>query len=245
MSQKKIRVRSITQVQRYMHRIAVCLVLGLLLMAGCYRKVCPTYASAFILDDSLRQLMFSPFRADSMPLPPPRIKKNQYYLIARMSDRKKHRSMRSIVAKKVYPTPLPKEETSIEVQDLGALQAETIRSTETTAPDTLNTIAEEDLYLGEEMDLTPQYLYGYDPNDNFNVEQEFYNRHFGHLLVAEEAEAAQEAAVVKESEIFEDIPDAYIEGSIVEEEEIEEELNEEDETEEEWLPEELPEEDEN
>ncbi|WP_370086664.1 hypothetical protein [Ekhidna sp.] len=28
-----------------------------------------------------------------------------------------------------------------------------------------------------------KYLYGYDPSDNFNVEQEYYNRYFGYKLV--------------------------------------------------------------
>lgn len=29
----------------------------------------------------------------------------------------------------------------------------------------------------------PKYLYGYDPADNFNVEQEYYNKHFGQRLI--------------------------------------------------------------
>lgn len=29
----------------------------------------------------------------------------------------------------------------------------------------------------------PKYRYGYDPSDNFNVEQEYYNKHFGQLLI--------------------------------------------------------------
>jgi hypothetical protein len=29
----------------------------------------------------------------------------------------------------------------------------------------------------------PKYLYGYDPSDNFNVEQEYYNKYFGEKLV--------------------------------------------------------------
>ncbi len=36
----------------------------------------------------------------------------------------------------------------------------------------------------EEEPKGPEYLYGYDPSDNFNVEQEYYNKYFGEYLLA-------------------------------------------------------------
>ena len=62
------------------------------------------------------------------------------------------------------------------------------------------------------------YLYGYDPTDNFSVEQEFYNSLFGYLflppreeeVVDEEAELANEGEEELSYETV-DIPGAYSE----------------------------------
>ncbi len=56
----------------------------------------------------------------------------------------------------------------------------------------------------------PKYLYGYDPKDNFNVEQEYYNKYFGEYLIAkpkkepEVPEAASDSTQVSPEPVVSD-----------------------------------------
>ena len=206
-----------------LHRVSVCLLVVLLLFSGCYRKLCPAYASAFILDDSVRRVIFSLFGEDSMPLPPPPVKKDKNGLIVKVSDRKKRKQMRIILAKKVYPLPSPTtEEVAVEASSLFA-------GTDTLLSQTDTLFSREDLPTADSTVVdsataSPMYRYGYDPKDNFNVEQDFYNKHFGHLFIAEEGEAASDTAQLKAKDEFKDIPTAYDPATFQEEEDSEEEI---------------------
>ena len=218
--------------------VAQLLLLSLLccwLSSGCYRKVCPSYASAFILDDSVRMARFALFGADSMPLPPPKVRKNKNHLIVRVSKRRKLRRMRTIKACKVYPIPRPREETTEERDSLLIATDSLI-----VADDSLSIVAQiepiDSLTFEEPIDtldtqglvaatdsLSTQYRYGYDPSDNFNVEQIYYNKYFGHLFIEQEASQKKDSTAISEEEEFDAIPDAYIEGSFQEENEEEDE----------------------
>ena len=65
----------------------------------------------------------------------------------------------------------------------------------------------------EETEATSPYLYGYDPEDNFNAEQEFYNSLFGQYLLApaqeEEVEEIVETDEIPDEEV--DVPEAFSE----------------------------------
>ena len=227
------------------HLFLPVLVVGMLVTSGCYRRVCPAYGSAFILDDSLLQDMFSLFGSDSMPLPPPRVRKDKNGLIVRVSRRRKERRARIIVARKMYPTPpeTAAEATNEEVPlltDSLAVPAEDALDSlsqpvaespeeesqpvadgaeESPLPDELDSLAVAET-ADEAPDETPPYRYGYDPSDNFNVEQVFYNKRYGHHFVGSDAESVADSVQQDSLEAeFADIPDAYVEGSYEEEDE--------------------------
>ena len=214
-----------TSVSVRLHRICVCFVLLTFLLMGCYRRLCPAYASAFILDDSVRIAVFSLFGEDSMPLPPPRVKKDKNGLVVKVSNRKKRKQMRMILAKKVYPMPPPTaEEVKSEEKALFSTTDTLISQTDTLlskgSPDKTE-VASEVASL-DTTETTPQYRYGYDPKDNFNVEQEFYNKHFGHLFIPKEDEILGDTTQTEEKNEFEDVPTVYDEAAFQENEEAEE-----------------------
>ena len=230
------------------HRIIMIWMLCSFLLAGCYRKVCPAYVSAFVLDDSVRQSMFALFGEDSLPLPPPKVKKDKNGLIAYVSDRRKRRRMRTIRACKVYPIPTPQpEEVEETINPLEASDSLSIANDSATDPmtDSLNIAQEtglDSLNIAQQASLAPsadslgtegllaavdsatQYRYGYRPSDNFNVEQVFYNKYFGHLFIEKEGQQSQDTTQTTVEEEFDIIPDAYVEGEF--EEDLEEEAEE-------------------
>ncbi len=65
-----------------------------------------------------------------------------------------------------------------------------------------------------EEDEAPKYLYKYDPNDNFNVEQEYYNKYYGTKFIDNRPKRDLSAVQVADSLANTSIPDsAQVKGS--------------------------------
>ena len=93
------------------------------------------------------------------------------------------------------PVPLPpREEDEIEIGDFVASDF----TTDSTAVDSLLLNSDDSLLIAPEpTELVvnedepkkkkgPEYLYGYRPDDNFNYEQEYYNKYFGDMLIKQQ-----------------------------------------------------------
>ncbi len=145
--------------------------------------ICPAFQSTYILDDSLRLLAFSPFGADSMPKYGPRVRKDKNGIIVHESYYRKNYELRTVKMQNQYVPRGP---------ELAPLVQDSIA-----APDSVSLIAVADSSVVDKPATAPaskpapkKYLGDYDPKDNFNEEQVFYNKHFGELFVAPPQKAA-------------------------------------------------------
>lgn len=70
-----------------------------------------------------------------------------------------------------------------------------VASTYTSSVDTAGMFAYDSMVFADEMPVDEaakqQFLFGYDPSDNFNVEQEYYNKYFAYRFIEETKEAAK------------------------------------------------------
>ena len=200
------------------------LLLAWMLLSRCTSLRCPAYASSFILDDSLRRATFSLFGPDSLPLPAPKVEKDKNNLIVRVSDRSLRRRMYTIRARKIYATPPTEEEIGGEVENDSLVTGEDIYDVHALLPLDGENVDATDTSVAELQDVAADtnartnssitYRYGYDPVDNFNVEQVFYNAQFGHLFVVEQEEEEEEASIEEALQTeFDVVPEAYVEGN--------------------------------
>ena len=80
--------------------------LGIYLAAGFFscrsNRICPSFESAYLLDDEVQEQTFSLFDQDTMPIAMD-VKKNKYGLIKKVSYTKKKNSINTLAMKTVYP----------------------------------------------------------------------------------------------------------------------------------------------
>lgn len=277
---------------------------------GCQRKVCPSYESAFVHDDSLRLRLFTPFdypgvaegesvvgvavyeeennelaeegvlveipavaddslaisatdtaeEVDMVPSflggssraffgdevmphePAPKVRKNRHLVISwyppvflkrlrlrtistNMPKREEEESVEEetpeIVDEEVKEEEevFWEEEEGLEVEDAVAESEE-----ELVEDDALDEVTPEDLVEKEETpteevveEAGSGYLYGYDPTDNFNIDQVFYNSLFGHLFVPRQIEEGEEVLQEGEVSLEEEEEEIVIPGEYSEE----------------------------
>ncbi|MGI9542464.1 MAG: hypothetical protein ACR2MX_04345 [Cyclobacteriaceae bacterium] len=84
----------------------------LVIAVGCYlvasfsscrsNRICPSFESAYLLDDEIQEQTFSLFDQDTLPIAMD-VKKNKYGLIKKVSYRKKQNSINTIAMETVYP----------------------------------------------------------------------------------------------------------------------------------------------
>ena len=84
----------------------------LVIVVGCYlvvsfsscrsNRICPSFESAYLLDDEIQEQTFSLFDQDTLPIAM-EVKKNKYGLIKKVSYRKKENSINTIAMETVYP----------------------------------------------------------------------------------------------------------------------------------------------
>lgn len=139
--------------------------------------ICPAFQSTYILDDSLRLLAFSPFGADSMPKYGSWVKKNKNGIIAPEPYWRKNYEMRIVRMENQLPPPAVDATRIVDEPIIAGMPS----------PDSL--MVESDSSMLDKPATAPappkepQYIRKYNPKDNFNQDQDFYNKHFGELFV--------------------------------------------------------------
>ncbi len=141
--------------RRYMKNL-ILIGLGLAVLAGMLscksNHICPSFESAFILDQEIRDQTFSLFDEDTLPREDFVVNKNKFGIIKSVSYRKKRDQMRTVEMETIFPQVEP--------------------------PDTM-LLAEQDL-SPEEMEQI--LMEGERPVNHYNVDQIYYMRHFGQYL---------------------------------------------------------------
>ena len=125
--------------------------------------ICPSYESAYILDQPTRHKKFSLFDEDTLPRKDMDANKNKYLVIEQVKYKKKRDEMRTVKMETIFPEVEP--------------------------PDTL-LLAEQGLSAEDIQQLINE---GERPVNHFNVDQIYYMRHFGQYLPMPEEPAAGEA----------------------------------------------------
>ena len=129
--------------------------------------ICPAFQSTYILDDSIRLAYYSPFEGDSIPKEQPWVRKDRYGIGKKDWLFVKNYKLKTAPMENVLAPP---KEDSIAV-DEGEFVAEDFMEA-----DSLGLPEEIPVALQEEEEQ--KYKYKYDPADNFNVDQEYYNKYF-------------------------------------------------------------------
>lgn len=79
----------------------------LLALSACHRgMICPAFQSSFIMDDSVRTAIFSPFGGDSLPKEV-MVDKSRYGIIHELTYAEKSNAIKSIEMQLVFPPGLP------------------------------------------------------------------------------------------------------------------------------------------
>ena len=143
-------------------------------------QICPAFQSTYILDDSLRLMAFSPFGADSMPKYGQAVRKNKNGIIVRESYYRKNYEMRTVKMENQF-VPIAADPL---------VSSDSLYQEEMAMPDSI-VLAEGDSAIVDKPATSPpnkpaprKYIRNYDPKDNYNEEQVFYNKLFGELFVA-------------------------------------------------------------
>ena len=157
-----------------MQKLLYIIVLSSLLFQACTDKViCPAFQSTYILDDSIRLAYYSPFEGDSIPKEQPRVRKDRYgigkkdWLLVK-NYRLKTAPMENVLA--------PPKEDSVAIEEGEFVAGDFMEG------DSLGIIGEVPVALQEE-EKKQKYKFKYDPADDFNVDQEYYNKYFGELFI--------------------------------------------------------------
>lgn len=95
-------------------KLTTTILVGTLLvmaMSACHRgMICPAFQSSFIMDDSVRTAIFSPF-TDSLPKEFV-VDKSKYGIINELTYTEKYNSIKSIEMQLVFPPGLPQMDSS-------------------------------------------------------------------------------------------------------------------------------------
>ena len=169
---------------------------------GCRSKViCPAFQSTYILDDSLRFAYFSPLwkldkeTRDSYIA---KNRKNEYqyfefvepYVVKSASSNRTKFGVVRYEPKwlKAYQMRNAPQQDLIWKESSDALTDSLNLGSFLASDFGLDSIREDSVILAAK-DSVPakQYLYGYDPEGQINVEQDYYNKYFGDLLVVKAA----------------------------------------------------------
>ena len=136
--------------------------------------ICPSYESAYILDQPTRHKKFSLFDEDTLPRKDMDANKNRYLVIEQMKYKKKRDEMRTVKMETIFPQVEP--------------------------PDTL-LLAEQDLSAEDIQQLLNE---GERPVNHFNVDQIYYMRHFGQYLPMPEEPSTSELQQQEQEDAFEE-----------------------------------------
>ena len=171
---------------------------------GCRSKViCPAFQSTYILDDSLRFAYFSPLwkldsdTRDSYISENYSKKKSQYFEFVEPHVVKSgsiNRTRFGIVRYepnwlKAYQMKNVPQQDLIWKKELSNSLIDSLNLGSFLASDFgLDSIRGDSVILAAQDSVpTKQYLYGYDTDGQINVEQDYYNKYFGNLLVVKAA----------------------------------------------------------
>lgn len=152
-----------------------------LMVAVCSCKsnyICPSYESAYILDQPTRHKKFSLFDEDTLPRKDMNADKNKFLVIRDIKYKQKRDEMRTVKMETIFP------------------QVE--------APDTL-LLAEQDLSPEDMEQLLNE---GKRPINQYNVDQIYYMRHFGQYLPMPEEPSDREQQAGEREEFEEEMLEA-------------------------------------
>ncbi|MEQ8811997.1 MAG: hypothetical protein RIE59_23220 [Imperialibacter sp.] len=156
-------------------------------------QICPAFQSTFILDDSLRMLAFSPFGPDSMPKYGPWVKKNKNGIITRDPYLVKNYNLKTVKMENQF----------VSISADSVTFDEDLYQDEMAATDSLAPVSTDSSGVDKPATAPPtkpapkKYIRNYDPKDQFNEEQIFYNKLFGEVFVApKEVPAAEDSLQV-------------------------------------------------
>ena len=158
--------------------LGIAMVMTVVICSCKSNYICPSYESAYILDQQTRHQKFSLFDLDTLPKKDMDADKNKYLVIQDIKYKKKRDEMRTVKMETIFPQVEP--------------------------PDTL-LLAEQDL---SPEDLEQLFQEGERQVNQYNVDQIYYMRHFGQYLpmpeepsIREQEEGDQE---VLEEELLEE-----------------------------------------
>lgn len=125
-------------------------------------------------------MAFSPFGADSMPKYGQAVRKNKNGIIVRESYYRKNYELRTVKMENQF-VPIAAD---------SAVSSDSLYQEEMATPDSVG-FAEGDSAIVDKPATSPpnkpasrKYIRNYDPKDNYNEEQVFYNKLFGELFIA-------------------------------------------------------------
>ena len=136
--------------------------------------ICPSFESAYILDQPTRHQKFSLFDEDTLPREDFEVKKNKYGVIKSIKYKKKRDELLTVKMETIFPQVEPLDTLLLAEQDL--------------SPEDMEQLINE----------------GERPINHFNVDQIYYMRHFGQFLPMPEEPANRETELVDEEEILEE-----------------------------------------
>ena len=181
----------------------------LIIQLGCRSKViCPAFQSTYILDDSLRFAYFSPLwkldkeTRESYITENFRKNKSQYFEFVEPYVVKSASSKRTKFGVvryepnwlKTYQMRNSPQRDLIRKEELSDGLTDSLNLGIFLASDFgMDSIPEDSVILAAQDSVAKKkYLYGYDPQGQINVEQDYYNKYFGNLLVAKAAPSSEE-----------------------------------------------------
>ena len=183
----------------------------LIIQWGCRSKViCPAFQSTYILDDSLRFAYFSPLWKLDKETRDSYITKNysknkfQYFEFVEPHVVKVASSKRTKFGVvryepnwfKAYQMKIAPQQDLIRKEELSDVLIDSLNQGTFLASDFgLDSIGGDSVILAAQ-DSVPakKYLYGYDPEGQINVEQDYYNKYFGNLLVVKAAQPGEDVS---------------------------------------------------
>lgn len=181
-----------------------CLVFSLMGLLACHRQVCPSYQSLvlpFHDPDSVTQPIFTPFSLNEMPLVAPEVRKDKNHLIKSRARSRTHRDLRSLYVYrnsiiwslfggryKYAPSGLRHMKPEKPQKAKPPLEAAPPQNVPLVVPAPLAdeappTEAPQFPSFANQGEETDTYLYGYSPQDSFNVDQIYYNSLLGSFLL--------------------------------------------------------------
>ena len=167
------------QLLRSLMEISPRIVLTLFLVVAIFscksNYICPSYESAYILDQPTRHKKFSLFDEDTLPRTDMEVNKNKFGVIKSIKYKKKRDELLTVKMETIFP--------------------------EVEAPDTM-LLAEQDL---SPEDMERLINEGERPINHYNVDQIYYMRHFGQYLPMPEEPASDELQEEGQDDLEEEV----------------------------------------